>query len=127
MVTGLLGFQMLATGLGDFILAEQVVENITHVGFPITLIPFLGVLKIMGALVLLFVGNLHLKIATYASMFFYAMGAIYSHIAIGDPIFPNTIAGIVMLSLITISYYFWQKHNFPFKSKIDPPSTVNYM
>lgn len=76
--TGLLGLQMLTTGIGDFVLAEQVVENITRVGFPIRLIPMLGVFKIVGALVLIFVSNLHLKVATYAGMIFFAIGAIYS-------------------------------------------------
>lgn len=116
-VTGLLGLQMFATGVGDFLLAEQIVENISHVGFPISLIPFLGILKIIGTIVLLFVSNIHLKIATYAGMFFYALGAIYSHIAIGDPIFPSTVAGIFMLLLITTSYFLWQRHFFPFSSK----------
>ncbi|MEM8764979.1 MAG: DoxX family protein [Bacteroidota bacterium] len=115
-VTGLLCVQMLMTGIGDFLLVEQIVENITHVGFPVTLIPFLGILKITGSLVLLFMKNYHLKIATYAGMFFYSAGAIYAHVSIGDPIFPSSIAGILMLALIVSSYWIWQKHHFPFVS-----------
>lgn len=116
-ITGLLCLQMLITGVGDFLLADQIVENITHVGFPVTLIPFLGVMKVIGSLVLFFVKNLHLIIATYSGMFFYALGAICAYIAIGDPIFPSTIAGIMMLSLVIGSYLMWQKHHFPFISK----------
>lgn len=117
-ITGLLCLQMILTGVGDVMLAEQIVENISHVGFPLSLVPFLGVLKVIGALVLVLVGNLHLKVAAYAGMFFYALGAIYSHIAIGDPIFPSTIAGILMVSLVAASYLIWQKHHFPFTSRI---------
>ena len=116
-ITGLLCLQMLLTGIGDFMLAEQIVENISRVGFPLSLVPFLGILKIIGAIVLVFINNLHLKIGTYAGMFFYALGAIYSHIAIGDPIFPDSVPGILMLSLVTFSYFIWQKYNFPFASK----------
>ncbi len=115
-VTGLLGLQMVASGIGDLLLAEQIVENISHVGFPLSLVPFLGALKIIGTIVLVFVANLHLKIATYAGMFFYSIGAVYSHVAIGDPTYPNTVAAILMLLLVTSSYLLWQKYHFPFTS-----------
>jgi len=116
-LTGFLCLQMLITGIGDFLLADQIVENITHAGFPVTLIPFLGVMKVIGSLVLIFVKNLHLRIATYAGMFFYALGAIYAHIAIGDPVFPSTVAGIMMLLFVLGSYLIWKKHNSPHYSK----------
>lgn len=116
-ITGFLTLQLVTTGVGDILLAQQVVDNITDVGFPINLVPFLGTLKIGGAIVLLLVSNLHLKIGTYAGIFFYALGAVAAHLTIGDP-FVKAIAALMMLIFVSVSYLMWQKHQFPFGSKV---------
>lgn len=111
-ITGLLCLQMIGTGVGDMLLVDQIVENISHVGFPISLVPFTGVLKILGALVILFVSNIHLKIGAYAGMVFYGLGAFYAHIAIGDP-FTASIPALIMIALTLTSYFLWKKEFFP--------------
>ena len=111
-VTGLLCLQMISTGAGDVALADQIVENVSHVGFPIWFVPFMGVLKILGALVLLFISDIHLKIGAYAGMLFYGLGAFYAHIAIGDP-FTSSIAALVMIAFTLASYFLWKKFFFP--------------
>ena len=111
-ITGLLCLQMIATGVGDILLVDQIVENISHVGFPISLVPFTGAMKVLGALVILFVADIHLKIGAYAGMLFYGLGALYAHIAIGDPL-TSSIPALIMVALTLASYLLWKKHMFP--------------
>lgn len=110
--TGLLCLQMASTGIGDLVLADQIVENTLHVGFPVSLIPFNGAMKLLGTVVILFVGNIHLKIGAYAGMLFYGSGAFYAHIAIGDPI-AASIPAFMMVAFTLASYFLWKKLFFP--------------
>jgi len=55
--TVLLSIQMMATGIGDIIQAEPIVQSITALGFPIYLLPLFGVLKILGIITILFIKN----------------------------------------------------------------------
>ena len=116
-LTGFLALQLATTGVGDIVLAPQIVKNIVSVGFPINLVPFLGFLKLGGAMVLVFVSNIHLKIGAYAAVFFYALGAVAAHLTIGDPLSKATAALILLISVIS-SYLIWQEHKFPFLTEV---------
>jgi hypothetical protein len=101
--TGLLGGQLALTGVADVLGVPQVVQSITRLGYPLYLIPFLGVLKGAGVLTLLAPGLRRLREGAYAGIFFYAAGAAYSHLAFGDP-FSQALPGMVMLGLAVASY-----------------------
>ncbi len=106
--TILLSIQMAATGVGDIMQAEPIVHSITSIGFPIYVLPFFGVLKILGVLTILFVDKIHLKVGAYAGFFFYGVGAVYSHLAHSDA-FALALPAFFILLLVLSSYFSWLK------------------
>ena len=80
-------------------------DMITHLGYPVYLLTILGIWKILGVVALLIPKFPLLKEWAYAGFFFVMSGAIFSHIASGDPakeLFPS----LLLLILIVVSWYF---------------------
>ena len=81
-----------------------------HLGFPNYFRIELGVLKVLGALVLLIpIVPKKLKDFAYFGFALTFISAIVGHIATGDPL-TNIIGPIVFLGILTISYRFSKKH-----------------
>ena len=81
------------------------VEMITHLGYPVYLLTLLGIWKILGVVAVLIPKFPLLKEWAYAGFFFIMSGAIFSHIAVGDPvneIFPS----LLLMVLTVVSWYF---------------------
>jgi uncharacterized membrane protein YphA (DoxX/SURF4 family) len=81
------------------------VYGITYLGYPVYFLTILGIWKMLGAVALLIPKFPLLKEWAYAGFFFVMSGAIFSHIASGDPvneIFPS----LLLLILTVISWYF---------------------
>ncbi len=81
------------------------VYGITHLGYPVYFLTILGIWKILGVVALLIPKFPLLKEWAYAGFFFIMSGAIYSHIAVGDPmgeLFPS----LLLLILTVVSWYF---------------------
>jgi uncharacterized membrane protein YphA (DoxX/SURF4 family) len=102
-----LALGMLATGIGQLfnLQGQGGVDMITHLGYPIYLLTMLAVWKILGVVALLIPKFPLLKEWAYAGFFFAMSGAVFSHIASGDPvieIFPSSL----LLILILVSWYF---------------------
>ena len=86
-------------------LAPPGVYGITHLGYPVYFLTILGIWKILGVVALLIPRFPLLKEWAYAGFFFVMSGAIFSHIAVGDPakeIFP----ALLLLILTVVSWYF---------------------
>jgi uncharacterized membrane protein YphA (DoxX/SURF4 family) len=100
--TGILQlFKMQAEGA----VAPPGVYGITKLGYPIYFLTILGIWKILGVAALLVPKFPLLKEWAYAGFFFVMSGAVFSHIAAGDPvkeIFPSSL----LLILTVISWYF---------------------
>jgi hypothetical protein len=103
---------MLSTGVlqlfrakAEGALAPPGVYGITHLGYPIYFLTILGVWKILGVVALLIPKFPLLKEWAYAGFFFAMSGAIFSHIALADPM-KEFIPSLVLLSLTVISWYF---------------------
>src|SRR5437762_13909843 len=80
-------------------------DMITHLGYPVYLLTILGVWKILGVIAVLIPRFPLLKEWAYAGFFFAMSGAVFSHLAIGDPmneIFPS----FLLLILTVVSWYF---------------------
>ena len=102
---------MLATGVlqlfkmkAEGAVAPPGVEGITHLGYPVYFLTILGFWKILGVAALLIPKSPLLKEWAYAGFFFTMSGAIFSHIAVGDPmkeIFPSSL----LLVLTVVSWY----------------------
>ena len=86
----------------------QSVEVITSLGYPAYLSRFLGVARIL-ALITIFIPKFpRLKEWAYAGLVFDLIGAIYSQLAVGNPIV-YTAFPIICLGLIFGSYYFYHQ------------------
>jgi uncharacterized membrane protein YphA (DoxX/SURF4 family) len=103
-----LALGMLSTGIVQLFKAKNGqggADMITHLGYPVYLLTLLAIWKILGVVALLIPKFPLLKEWAYAGFFFVMSGAIFSHIASGDPIneiFPS----LLLLFLIVVSWYF---------------------
>lgn len=106
--TGLMAAFMLLGAIPDVLRIPAAVDVFTHLGYPAYLLPFIGVAKILGVVAVLVPGFQRLKEWAYAGLVFDLVGALYSHIAVGDPpgswVFP-----IIGLLLVFGSYLFHRK------------------
>jgi hypothetical protein len=107
-----LALGMLATGTlqlfrakAEGALAPPGVYGITHLGYPVYFLTILGVWKILGVVAVLVPKFPLLKEWAYAGFFFAMSGAIFSHIAVGDPV-KELIPSLLLLVLTVISWYF---------------------
>lgn len=100
-----LALGMLSTGIVQLLKVKEDVDVILALGYPVYLLTILGVWKILGVFVLLVPRFPLLKEWAYAGFFFAMSGAVFSHIASGNPlgdIFPS----LLLLVLTIISWYF---------------------
>ena len=90
-------------------LAPPGAYGITHLGYPVYFLTILGIWKILGVVAVLSPKFPLLKEWAYAGFFFAMSGAVFSHIALGDPvseIFPS----LLLLILTAASWYFRPEH-----------------
>lgn len=79
-----------------------------HIGFGPHIMPFLGVLKILGVITLLVQRFPRLKEWAYAGFTFDLLGAMYSFIAVNDPVAMWAPIPVLLLLLFG-SYIYWHK------------------
>ena len=106
--TGWLALGMLSTGVVQLLQAKEVqgaLDMITHQGYPAYLLSLLGVCKVLGVVAVLVPGFTLVKEWAYAGFFFMMSGAIFSHIATGDPI-SAIVPALLLLALTIVSWYF---------------------
>ena len=107
--TGLLSALMLFSGIVNIMVTPESVTLVsTHLGFPVYLIPFLGVAKTLAAIAILIPGFPRVKEWAYAGLAYDLLGALYSSISVGDP--AKLWIGIFLpLGLLICSYIFYHK------------------
>jgi hypothetical protein len=81
------------------------VDMIAHLGYPAYILTILGIWKILGVVVVLIPKFPLLKEWAYAGFFFAMSGAIFSHIAVGDPL-NEMLPALLLLILTMVSWYF---------------------
>jgi uncharacterized membrane protein YphA (DoxX/SURF4 family) len=100
LLTGLIVVSQGASGIGDLLKAQVLVDGVAALGYPPYIITILGPFKILGAIVLAVPGLTRLKEWAYAGFFFDFSGAFLSHYYNGDSIdliLPALIAVFVLL------------------------------
>jgi hypothetical protein len=103
-----LALGMVSTGLVQLLNAKEGqggVDMIHHLGYPVYMLTLLGVWKMFGVLAVLIPKYPLIKEWAYAGFFFVMSGAIYSHIASGDPIY-KIFPALLLLILTLLSWYF---------------------
>jgi len=103
-----LALGMLTTGAGQLFKMKNGqggADMITHLGYPIYLLTLLGIWKVLGTVAVLIPKSPLLKEWAYAGFFFIMSGAIFSHLATGDPM-SATLPSLLLLILTLVSWYF---------------------
>jgi DoxX-like family len=107
-VTGLMAAFMLMASIPDILRIPQAVDLFRHLGYPSYLLPFLGIAKTLAVVAILAPGLRWLKEWAYAGLIFDLIGAVYSHLAVGDP--PNAwIFPVIGLLLVIGSYLVYRR------------------
>jgi DoxX-like protein len=102
-VTGLTALFMLMTAIPDVLRIPQALAVIGHLGYPPYLLPFLGTAKTLGAIAIVAPGLQRLKEWAFAGLAFDVIGALYSHLSVGDP--PSGwMPAVIALTLLTVAY-----------------------
>jgi hypothetical protein len=83
-VTGLMAAVMLLASVPDLLRVPAAVTVFSHLGYPRYLLPFLGAAKTLGVLVVLVPGVPRLKEWAFAGLTIDVVGALYSHMSVGD-------------------------------------------
>ncbi|MBO9563959.1 MAG: DoxX family protein [Niastella sp.] len=78
----------------------------TELGYPLYFIPFIGVLKMLGAIVILLPGFHRIKEWAYAGFAFDLIGATYSVYSIGKP---DWMYMLVMIAFMFFVYFLYVK------------------
>ena len=95
-----MGAFMLMASIPDVLRLPQAVEIFGHLGYPAYLLPFLGTAKILGVVAVLVPGFDRVKEWAYAGLVFDITGALYSHLAVGDPV---SVWGFARIALVLVS------------------------
>jgi hypothetical protein len=102
-VTGLMAAYMLFASIPDLLRIPQAVAIFSHLGYPRYLLPFLGSAKAVGVMAVLVPGLTRLKEWAFAGLVFDLIGALFSHLSVGDG--PNGwMPAAVGLLLVTGAY-----------------------
>ena len=84
------------------------VDAMNQMGYPLYLMPFLSVLKLLGVAALLQDKFKTIKEWAFAGFAFTLIGATVSHAAINDKV-AFIIMPVVFLAILFALYYFWRK------------------
>ena len=100
-----LALGMVSTAVVQIMQIPEVVDEMTALGYPMYIFPFLGIVKIAGVIALLVPKFTLLKEWAYAGFLFLMLGALYSHTAAGDPLI-ESFGPALLLVLCMLSWYF---------------------
>ena len=100
-----LALGMTSTGVVQLLQIKQEADFTAKLGFPPYILVLLGIWKILGVVVLFLPRYPLLKEWAYAGFFFSMSGAIFSHIAAGNPV-ADIFPPLLLLILTMVSWYF---------------------
>lgn len=100
-----LSLGMTSTGIVQLMKIKEETEMMDRLGYPLYFLTILGIWKILGVVAILIPKTPLIKEWAYAGFFFAMTGAIFSHLAVGDP--AKELFGPLLLVVLTIvSWYF---------------------
>lgn len=115
--TGLLALFMASSAIPDVIMIDEAKKIFEHLGYPMYLLPFIGIAKILGAITILIPKFNKLKEWAYAGLSFDLLGATYSNIQV-DGFGFNILFPLFGILLLAVSYIFWGKTKLFFNGKV---------
>jgi uncharacterized membrane protein YphA (DoxX/SURF4 family) len=99
---------MLTSTIPNILSAPEWVDVFNQLGYPLYMLPAIGVAKLLGIIALLVPGFPRIKEWAYAGFFFDLTGAVYSGLAVGG-FNPLMLVMLVPYVLGTLSYLFHHK------------------
>jgi len=109
-VTVLFAGFMIFTAIPDAICMKEAVDFMTRLGYPVYIIPFLGVAKILGGIAILIPGFSRIKEWAYAGLAYDLIGAMYSTYCHPDPEHKGGWAFMfIFLAVLFASYSLYHK------------------
>lgn len=115
--TGLLATFMTLASIPDLLSVPQAVSLFERLGYPLYLLPFLGIAKLTGVVGVLVPGLVRIKEWAYAGLAIDLTGAMYSHLSVGDPA-SEWWGALMGLVLLVGSYAFHYKRT---RNSLSPP------
>ena len=101
---------MIFSAYGSVLVTEDAKKLIhDQLGYPVYFIPFTGIAKILGAVIILIPGLKTIKEWAYAGLFFDLIAAVYSGIALSGKVDPMMVFMLVWFVPGILSYYYWKK------------------
>ncbi|WP_418502541.1 DoxX family protein [Flagellimonas sp.] len=100
-----LALGMASTGIVQLMGMEEETAMMDHLGYPIYFLTIIGIWKLLGVVAVLIPKFPLLKEWAYAGFVFTMIGAIASHLAVGDPAV-DLFGPTLLLALSIISWYF---------------------
>lgn len=99
-VSALMASFMVMSAIPDVSRSDVAVTAFTHLGYPIYLLPFIGIAKIAGVIAVLLPSYRRVKEWAYAGLVFDLTGALYSHLSVGDPagVWMFAVIGLILVS-----------------------------
>ena len=107
-ITGLFSALLLFSSIPDILSVPDAKAFMNHLGYPNYIIPFLGVSKALGVIVILLPGLPRLKEWAYAGLFIDLVGATYSQICV-EQFKPGILFMLLPISLLFLSYALYHK------------------
>jgi hypothetical protein len=102
-LTALMAALMTLSALPDVFRVPAALAVFNHLGYPPYLLPFLGTAKLLGVAAVLVPGVPKIKEWAFAGLTFDVLGALYSHLSVGDG--PAAwMPALVGLMLVCASY-----------------------
>jgi DoxX-like family len=130
-VTALFLLPMAGSGVPEFLFEQpaSTVTTLIHLGYPLYLMRILGLAKVLGAIAIVSGRSRTLKEWAYAGYTFDLLGAIASHLIVGDG--PFAAVPAIVLALVLTSYLLWSRvvvtSSEPVKSQGLPPAGLPLM
>lgn len=106
--TGLILFFLLPGAVMNILKTPDWLEVFEALGYPAYLLPFLGVLKLAGCIVIVMPWFEQLKEWAYAGIVFDLVGAIYSGLMVG-PFEPAMLIMFLAVGVVFASYFLWHE------------------
>lgn len=103
--TGVFALLLVMDGLGGITRAAAGVEALTHLGYPVYLLPTFGVAKVLAAIAILQTKFRTVKEWAFAGWAFTCVGAFVSRAVVGDTV--ELIYPVVFLAIMAVPYWLW--------------------
>ena len=103
--TALMSVGMMGSGVAQVLHAQQMIDLVKPLGYPVYFLSIIGTWKILGVIAILLPGFKLVKEWAYAGFFFVMTGALVSHLAVGVHDVKDVLGPVFQTVFIILSWY----------------------